>query len=293
MAQYKWEVKVRNVRAYQTGKSVVVGIDGSRVAVAAAQWGADEALSHGVPLRLLYVVDRNRAFTPSVVKAQFSVAEAALQDARAAVEATREAVTIQLETMDGDPGTVLNEVSRLAALLCVGSPKAAPHGPSDSLAANLAASAHCSVAIIPAALQSAAPGDGWIAALLDFSTSDYDVLQHAMEEAQLREFSLRVVTMRRGPADVRDNRADASVSQPEAALEERLVNWARRYRGIDPRIVQTDDFFRYVEEHQQSIRSVVLSAEHHHPVAHLVELTRARTLHDANFSVFVIRGQHL
>jgi Universal stress protein family len=35
--------------------SVVVGIDGSRAAVDAASWAADEAVSRDIPLRLVYV----------------------------------------------------------------------------------------------------------------------------------------------------------------------------------------------------------------------------------------------
>lgn len=263
-----------------TAKSIVVGIDGSRAAVAAAQWGADEASGHDVPLRLLYVIDRNRAFTPGVVKAQFSVAEAALQDAHAVVEATGKPVTIQLETVEGDPGTVLNEVSRSASLVCVGAPKAAPHGPSDSLAARMAVSAHCSVAVVPATQHSVQQRAGWIAALLDSSTTDYDVLQHAMEEARLRELSLRVVTV-------------PGSSEQGVAPEEQIVNWAGSYPGIDTRVVHADEFLRYVAEHQRSIQSLILGAEHHHEVAQLVELTRSRTLGEANFSVLVVRGQHL
>lgn len=277
-----------------TAKSIVVGIDGSRAAVAAAQWGADNASGHDVALRLLYVIDRRRGFTPSVIKAQSSVAEAALQDTFAAVEAAHPKVRIQLETVDGDPGTVLAEASRSAGLLCVGSPKAAPHGPSDSLAASMARSAHCSVAIVPATQYSVRPRAGWIATLVGSSTSDYDVLQQAMEQAQLRELALRVVrTNRRSTADTRDDRAAAENSQPDAALEESLVNWAHYYPGIDMRIVHTDLFLSYVTAHQASIQSVILGAEHHDEVAQLVELTRSRALHDANFSVLVVRGLHL
>ncbi|MDZ4269677.1 MAG: universal stress protein, partial [Mycobacterium sp.] len=34
---------------------VVAGIDGSDTAIQAARWAADEAISRGVPLRLVYV----------------------------------------------------------------------------------------------------------------------------------------------------------------------------------------------------------------------------------------------
>jgi nucleotide-binding universal stress UspA family protein len=277
-----------------TAKSIVVGIDGSRAAVAAAQWAADRASSHEVALRLLYVVDRRRGFTPSVIKAQSSVAEAALQDALAAVEATHKQVNVQLETVDGDPGTVLTEASRSAALLCLGSPKAAPHGPRDSLAAIMAGSAHCSVAIVPAAQYSVQPRAGWVATLVDSSTSDYDVLQQAIEEARLRELALRVVrTSRRSPAETGGDRVAAEVDQLDAALEESLANWTRCYPDLDTTVVHSDQFLRYVTEHQSSIQSVVVGAEHHDEVAQLVELIRSRVLHDANISVFVIRGRHL
>ncbi|BCO34863.1 universal stress protein [Mycobacterium heckeshornense] len=276
-------------------KSVVVGIDGSRAAVAAAQWGADEAVGHAVPLRLVHVIDRNRGFTPDVVKAQSLVAAAALQDARAAVEATHTPVKVELESIHGDPGTVLLQASRSAVLLCVGSPKAAPHGPSDSLAANMAASAHCSVAIVPATQYSDPKRAGCrIAALVNFSTADQDVLQEAMEEAQLRAFPLCVVRTSQCPSsDLVGDRQGIERSHAAAAVEESLVNWRRYYPGIEINIVHTDQFLRYVTMHQQSIRSVVLGAEYHNEVAQLIELTRSRALRDADFSVYVVRSQHL
>src|ERR1035441_9064226 len=262
---YTKELKGDNVIDDRSVNSVVVGIDGSQAAVAAAVWGAGEGLHHDAVLKLLYVIDRNRAFTPGVIKAQHLVAEAALQDAHAAVEATKQPVKIELETVSGDPGTTLIEESWSAALLCVGAPKAAPHGPCDSLASSLAASAQCSVAVIPAAQCSAHPGTAWVATFLNSSTVDYDVLQQAMEEAQLRELPLRVVRT-----------TDRGGMQADSAVDESLVNWARRYPGIDIRVVHTDQLLRYVVAHESSIRSVVLGAEHHKEVAQLVELTRSR-----------------
>jgi nucleotide-binding universal stress UspA family protein len=276
------ELKGDNVIDDRSANSVVVGIDGSQAAVEAAVWGAGEALHHDAVLKLLYVIDRNRAFTPGVIKAQHLLAEAALQDAHAVVEAMQQPVKIELETVSGDPGTTLIEESWSAALLCVGAPKAAPHGPCDSLASNIAASAHCSVAVVPAAKCSARPGTAWVAAFLNSSTVDYDVLQQAMEEAQLRELPLRVVRTTH-PGGV----------QADSAVDESLVKWTRRYPGIDIRVVHTDRLLRYVVAHETSIRSVVLGAEHHEEVAQLVELTRSRAPLDASPSVLVIRGRHL
>ena len=135
---------------------------------------------------------------------------------------------------------------------------------------------------------------GWVAAFLNSSTADDDVLQQSMEEAQLRELPLRVVrTSHPNATDLRGSQADAGDVQTDAAVDESLVNWARRYPGIDMRVVHTDQLLRYVAAHETSIRSVVLGAEHHEEVAQLVELTRSRAPLDANPSVLVVRGQHL
>ena len=42
---------------YLTPPSVVVGIDGSRSALDAALWAADEAVSRDIQLRLVYAID--------------------------------------------------------------------------------------------------------------------------------------------------------------------------------------------------------------------------------------------
>lgn len=275
-------------------KSVIVGIDGSPAALAAAQWGADEALGRGAVLQLLHVVDANRGLVPGVVKAQYSLARAVLQEARAAVEATHQAIQIQTEIIDGDPGTTLSEASWSAAVLCVGAPKAAPHGPHDSLAANMATSAHSSVAIVPAEHYSAHPHTGCVAVLLHASSDEYDVLQQAMEEAYLRKIPLHAIMQHRsGSADVKEGAVEAAATHPDTAIEERLVNWACCYPGIDTQIVHAGQLNEYVAEHQRSIRSVVLGGEHRCEIGQLVELTRSAALRDTNFVVYVVRVRHL
>ena len=256
---------------------VVVGIDGSKAAVRAAVWGATEALRHDVALKLLYVIDRNRAVTPSVVRAQHLVAEAALQDANAAVEATERPVKVELDAVRGDPGTVLAEESWSAALLCVGAPKANPHGPFDSLASEMAAHARCTVAVIPARDAPSATRTGWVVTLLDPSTLEYDVLQQAMEEAELRGLPLHIVM----------------TTPATAAVDALLISWTQRYPGLDIRPVHTDQLLSYVAEHETSIRSVVLGATHDREVSKLVELIRSRAAAHTDFSVIVVRDQHL
>ncbi|MFZ1162824.1 universal stress protein [Mycobacterium sp.] len=257
-------------------RPVVVGIDGSKAAVRAAVWGAAEALQRDIALKLLYVIDSHRSVTPGVVKAQHLVAGAALRDANAAVEAMQRPIKIELDTICGDPGTVLIEESRSAALLCVGAPKANPNGPFDSLATDMAAHARCTVAVVPA-IDASAEGTGWVATLLEPSTIDYDVLQQAMEEAELRRLPLHAVM----------------ATPATAAVDELLISWTQKYPHMDLSVVHTDQLLRYVAEHEVSIRSMVLGASRRGEIAKLIELIRSRAAAYNDFSVIAVRGQHL
>ena len=266
-----------NVITDRGAKPVVVGIDGSQAAVRAAVWGAAEALQHDVALKLLYVIDNNRALTPSVAKAQHLVAAAALHDANDAVEALQRPIKIERDTVCGDPGSVLNKESWSAAMLCVGAPKSHPHGPSDSLATNMAAHARCTVAVVPARAPSVVAGTGWVITLLEPSTIDYDVLQLALEEAHLRGSPLHAVM----------------TTPPTAAVDELLISWTQRYPGVDLHLVHAKELLRYVNEHESSIRLVVLAASHDREVSKLVELTRSKAAAHIDFAVIAVRGQHL
>jgi nucleotide-binding universal stress UspA family protein len=258
-------------------KPVVVGIDGSKAAVRAAIWGVTEALRHDVALKLLCVIDRDRALTPSVVRAQHLVADAALHDAYAAVEAVQQPVKVELDTVCGDPGTVLIEESRSAALLCVGAPKANPHGPFDSLATTMAAHAHCTVAVVPATEAPAVQRNSQVVTVLEPLDVDYDVLQLAMEESELRGLSLHIV-----------------MSTPAtAAVDELLISWTQRYPHIDLHLEHADQLLSYVTDRETSVKSVVLGAGHDSEISTLVGFLRSKTAAYADFSVIAVRGQHL
>ena len=205
------------------------------------------------------------------------MADAALQDAYAAVEAMQMPVKIEMDTVCADPGTVLIEESRSAALLCVGAPKANPHGPSDSLAVNVAAYAHCTVAVVPATEAPVAQRHSRVVTVLEPANIDYDLLQLAMEESELRGLPLHILT----------------ATPSTAAVDELLASWTQTYSHIDLHLEHADQLLRYVSEHETSVRSVVLGAGHDSEISTLVNLLRSRTAAYPDFSVIVFRGQHL
>jgi len=166
-----------------------------------------------------------------------------LQDAYVAVEAMEIPVKIELDTVCGNPGTVLLEESRSAALLCVGAPKANPHGPYDSLALNMAACAHCTVAVVPATEASVGQRHSRVVTVLEPSNIDYDVLQRAMEESELRGLALHIVM----------------TAPSTGAVDELLISWTQTYPHIDLH-VEHADLLRYLSEHGMSVKSVVLGA---------------------------------
>jgi nucleotide-binding universal stress UspA family protein len=128
---------------------VVVGIDGSRAAVEAASWAADEAVSRGVTLRLIYVVDveadvdRDLDEDPSVVARDWPETQqglAALRDASMVVRGNGRSVQVETQLRWGDVDTTLLEESARAAMICLGSAGIAPmcHRIVGSTAAKLA-----------------------------------------------------------------------------------------------------------------------------------------------------------
>ncbi|MFD6891361.1 universal stress protein [Streptomyces sp. NPDC059957] len=97
---------------------VLVGFDGSARSLAAARWGAREALAAGVPLRLLHVGQAWPTIQPisvefqPVLGASEHVARTALTALVEELRTTHRGLTVEAATAEGGPG---NEIPRAAA----------------------------------------------------------------------------------------------------------------------------------------------------------------------------------
>ncbi len=205
--------------------SVVVGVDGSKAAIAAARWAVDEAVSRDIPLRLVYVIEPSETQATGD-RGRLAKARSALQDARRAVEATGQPAKVETEILWGKPLASMMEESRSAAMICVGSIglNHAAHGV-GSLSANLATSALCPVAVIRR------PSGRRVAAKVSRVTVQADnagVLRQAFEEARLRQAPLRAIAVARfaGPDDVEAKRS------AQGRLRRRIARWARQYPDV-------------------------------------------------------------
>jgi len=96
--------------------AIVVGIDGSKAAVTAAEWALDEAMSRTSPLRLVYVISADDDDYPP----ETDYAEEALRAARAAVHVGGKAVTVDTAILSGGVDSTLLHESQAAAMICVG-----------------------------------------------------------------------------------------------------------------------------------------------------------------------------
>ena len=100
--------------------AVVVGVDGSKAATHAARWAVDEAISRGIPLRLVYVIESPDSSVEWAHKNRIAAAHNALHDAERAAVGAGKLVKIETEILWGKPLTRLMEESRSAAMVSSG-----------------------------------------------------------------------------------------------------------------------------------------------------------------------------
>ncbi len=205
--------------------TVVVGVDGSKAATNAACWAVDEAVSRDIPLRLVYVIEPSHSGA-GVREAQLAAARSALYVASLAAETTGKPVKIETQVLRGRPLTVLMEQSRSAAMICVGSiGRKHAHDGVGSTSAALAASALCPVAVIRRPVgQPATPTIGRVVVLADAGAA----LQHAFEEARLRQVPLRAIAV--SPAGGPDDADEKRLAQVQ--LSRRIARWTRLYPDV-------------------------------------------------------------
>lgn len=264
----------------RSGSCVVVGIDGSAAAVHAAVWAIDEATSRDMPLRLIYVTDREEA-TPArtdEVSLGLERAETALRAAHAAVEATGKQVKVDTEILFGHPASKLVEESRDAELVCVGSVGIGRLARVflGSTAVMLAERAYCPVAIIRSRL--GAPADVRLIAVVLDASPDNDVVHYAMCEAQLRRLPVLAI-----------GGADGFGETPHHEMDRRVRIWHQRYPDvrIDP-VATLAGIVRYLAEHGEPARLVVSGASDAGQLATIVGPHRHRVYQQGECSVLVV-----
>ena len=158
-------------------------------------------------------------------------AESSLRAATAAVEATGKPVKIETEILWGSPDTALINESRNASLVCVGSVGIGAIASQlwGSTAASLAEKAYCPVAIIRSPHNPPASEPDWIVVAVQGHAKDESVIEHAMNEARLRNAPVLAVGV--WEEDFGET--------PYDELDRRIENWAKLYPDVHVKPVAT------------------------------------------------------
>jgi nucleotide-binding universal stress UspA family protein len=235
-----------------TGGPVIVGIDGSACARAAAEWAAAEAERRGTALRLLhaYVLppagySAYNPYPPNILGEMREEGRCLLRDTVTEIRRHHPGVSVTTKMVYGDPKRVLARESAGAVVTVVGA-----HGRNrvamalGSVAAKLAHSNPAPVAVIHPGRQ---PGSGPVLLGIDGTTGD-EALDFAFGAANLRGCGLTALhcwteemvdglvqeqyTATFGGLPTADSEADW--------LTERLAGWLSRYPHVAVERLITD-----------------------------------------------------
>lgn len=266
--------------------AVVVGVDGSCSATAAALWAIDEAVSRDIPLRLLHAVPhRDRPTTTDDIDRASDIVDTAA----AAIEATGKQVKVETQIASGDVAQVLLDQARRAAMLCIGSSGRvhAGIGHRQSTALAVARSANCPVAVIHS--PAAAAGASCVVAEVDDTAAGDLVLRRGIDEALLRGIPLRVVTA--WPASYPDVQGGSSATMTRMVrtrLQRRLSAWREHHPGLDARAVAVPgNILNYLARHRDEIALAIVPHGRGAGIAELVSTTPPSSAPDLSFNVLI------
>lgn len=194
--------------------AVIVGIDGSPPALDAARWAIKDAAHRGLPLRLVCAI---KAAHLSAQEYEHNVdhAKASLRQAQTAISGVTDSVRIDTVIVPGPPALALIEQSHEAGLICVGSVGIGRYARSllGSTATELADKAACPVAIICPPDVHTPTEVNWVAVAVTGEPDRDIVVDHALQEAQLRDAAVLAVGERCENSPSSDIDLDAEVQR--------------------------------------------------------------------------------
>jgi nucleotide-binding universal stress UspA family protein len=180
---------------------VVVGYDASASAKTAVDWAADEAARRAVPLTVVHAADYTGlvggpiSTSPWLPGVAIDEARRITQRGADQARSRQPGLEVHAATLVASPGTGLIEESKGAALVVVGT---RGHGEVTglllgSVAARVAAHAHCPVVVIRGDSLVAAGPDRPVVVAVDGSPAAREALRVAVAQAQASHAPLRIV----------------------------------------------------------------------------------------------------
>lgn len=256
---------------------IVVGIDGSRAALSAAVWAADEAAKLHVPLHLIYAFEHEDEHVD-----QYAIAETALRHARSVVEAMGDPpAQIETHIVRQSPVTALVKASHWARMICVG--VVGLHhfvdGRVGSTAAALAPQALCPVTVVRNARDT-----GCVVVAMDESAESISALRLGVEQAVLRQAPLRVLSTWHPHTQ---SGADGN-RLARAKLERLVAQWRWRYPGLDVTTVTGQgNSIDYLAQNAAQMQLMVIGGHNRDGVGQLLGPQGSAALHGSDCSLLI------
>ncbi|MGW5137775.1 universal stress protein [Nocardia beijingensis] len=226
---------------------VLVGVDGSPIALAALRWAAVDAARHNLPLHLIYAIGALGDFESGLEPAQFDFDSyrrgglGALETARVAALSEAAPIAeleITTELVDAPPIPVLRDRSKAARLLVLGT-----HGLGavnrkllGSVSTALARHAACPVAVIP---ETVAPPDGPVVVGVDGSRNSVHAIEIAFDEAAFR--GVELVAVHTWSGFLRFGSSDQMQMEGEELLSRSIAGFGEKYPEVPVHRIVTED----------------------------------------------------
>jgi nucleotide-binding universal stress UspA family protein len=238
-------------------RPVVVGVDGSPESLAAAEWGAREAVRRGLQLHLVHTSERgpDQVPSPAANAVRRHVGQGVLCAAEKRVARTCPEALLTDEHIEGPAATVLLHAARNGGLLVLGSRGLGGFTGFlvGSVAQAVAARATRPVVLVEAGQRSEdehLPDEDRHASLvtpyrdvvlgIDLGEACDEVIEFAFEAARLRGASLHVLhawdtssTVRLGPGDPGIGEGPRREEEWHGFLATVLQNWRDKYPGVE------------------------------------------------------------
>ncbi len=258
-------------------KPIIVGIDGSQAATAAALWSVDEAVGRGRPLHLVTVINQTHPSADDYAR-DLGHAETSLKTAQLAIEATGKPVDITTEIQRGPAATVLLEASRDAEMICVGSVGIGRYARAllGSTAVDLAENAHCPVAVLRTDVEP--PPINWIIVRM---TRDNDaVVEYAAWEAKLRNAPLLAL----------GGRPEELTEHTDGDFERRVHDWQQGHPEVRVYPVTTKSAIaKFLSANDERVQLAVIGSGEADQLAQLVGPSGHALFAHPRCSVLVVR----
>lgn len=226
---------------------VLVGIDGSAPALAAAGWAADEAARRRLPLRLVHAYTvpimgvPAYGIPPDLSEGLRVAGQSALEAALLEIAKTHPDLQVSAELVNADPRPALVEASAGATLTVVGTRGGGriPEVLLGSVALHVASHGRSPVAVISP--KAGEPTTGAVMLGVDGTGTSEAAIAYAFEEADRREATLDAVLVWDDLA-LRGYGGTAEIGQLEdeeehAVLGEQLAGWREKYPDVPVRQV--------------------------------------------------------